>query len=208
MASETERSKPELGIWIRFWDLALAFGLLVAAFLWRQEKVVELRGLADSSGVPGYFTGKHVLLDSYRGGYSFDTIRDHLRAFGEKGRDAYAHEFLPFQDVAMTLFLMTFLILFILYATQSDRYHALGLPSWVRILLLLPPILQFCFDVGENFMLRSVIEMYPRLHPALIDNASQCTQLKWATIYVNALIVLGLGGYTLYQWLAGSQRKA
>ena len=30
MASETEHSKPELGIWIRFWDLALAFGVTAA----------------------------------------------------------------------------------------------------------------------------------------------------------------------------------
>lgn len=207
MAEETRRANNELGVWVRFWDLAVAFALLLAAFAYRQDSVNHLRGLPDAAD-KAYFAGKPVLLDSYRSGYSFETVRDHLRALGAKGREFYAHDFMPITDLAATLFLMTFLILFILYATQSDKYHALGLPSWVRILLLLPPIAQFLFDVGENYLLRSLIADFPRLHPPSIETASLLTSLKWIAIFVNTLIVVGLGGYTFYQWIARPEQKA
>lgn len=201
MAQETEPTKRELGIWVRFWDVALAFAVMVAAFAFRQDAVNHLRTLPEAAD-KAYFAGKPVLIDSYRHGYTFEAVRDHLRALGAKGRDFYAHDFLPITDLASTLFVMTFLILFILYATQSDRFHALGLPSWVRKLLLVAPILQFLCDVGENYLLRGVIDSFPRLDAEAIGRASVYTTLKWIAIYINTMILLALGGYTLFQWLA------
>jgi hypothetical protein len=196
--------KRELGIWVRFWDVAIAFVLVVAAFLWiRLDAVVRLRELATEKA---WFQANPPVLDAQRNGYAFDTVRDHLRALGEKGRDFYAHDFMPIYDLALSVLLLAFMILFILYATQSDRYHALGLPSWVRKLLLVAPVLQFCFDVGENYLLRSLIEDFPRLDAEIVQRASLMTRLKWLALYVNWLIVAGLGGYTLYQWLAHSPR--
>lgn len=192
--------KRELGIWVRFWDVAIAFALMVAAFLWvRLDAVVQMRGMAAEKA---WFQDKPLLLDAHRRGYSFETVRDHLRALGDKGRSFYAHDFIPIHDLALSLLLLTFMILFILYATQSDRYHALGFPTWVRKLLLVAPILQFCFDVGENLLLRSLITEFPRLDPEVVQRASLFTRLKWAALFVNWLILAGLGGYTLYQWLA------
>lgn len=200
MATDTPSRADGLGIWIRFWDLAIAFALLIAAFLMvRLEAIPHLKSIAAEKA---YFTVKPLLLDTHRRGYSFETVRDHLRALGAEGRDYYAHTFVPIYDLALSLFLMTFLILFILYATQSDKYHALGLPSWVRKLLVLAPVLQFLFDIGENMLLRSVIDSFPWIDVGVVQRASMFTTLKWIAIFVNTLIVLGLGGYTLYQWLA------
>ncbi|CAN0491085.1 unnamed protein product, partial [Phaeothamnion confervicola] len=129
------------------------------------------------------------LLDARRHGYSFETVRDHLHALGEDGRAYYAQSFLPVYDVALSLFMLTFTILFILYATQQDRYYAISLPGWLRRVLVIPPVLQFLFDVGENLSLRQLLEEFPRLSQKLVDAASQLTQWKWLMIYANTLIL-------------------
>ncbi len=200
MAGETTTKSDSLGIWIRFWDVALAAAFLVGAFLMvRLEAIPQLKTLAAEKT---YFATKPLLLDTYRRGYSFETVRDHLRALGDNGRAYYAHDFIPIYDLALSLFLMTFMILFILYATQSDKYHAIGLPSWVRKVLLVAPVIQFLCDVGENVLLRMVIDSFPWIDAHIVARASIYTQLKWIAIFCNTLIILGLGGYTLYQWLA------
>lgn len=205
MAAKTGSRSDGLGIWIRFWDLLIFLALLIAAFLMvRLEAVPQLKALAAEKA---YFADKPLLLDTHRRGYSFETVRDHLRALGPEGRDYYAHTFVPIYDLALSLFLMTFLILFILYATQSEKYHALGMPSWVRKLLLVAPVIQFLCDVGENVLLRTVIDGFPWIDPGVVARASLFTQLKWIAIFVNTLIILGLGGYTLYQWIARPDQK-
>lgn len=205
MAVEQSTKSDGLGIWIRFWDLLVAFVLLIAAFLMvRLDAVPQLRSLAAEQT---YFNGKPLLLDTYRRGYSFEMVRDPLRALGAQGRDHYAHTFMPMHDLALSLFLLTFMVLFILYATQSEKHHAIGMPSWVRKLLLVAPIVQFLLDIGENFMLRSVIESFPWISVKVVDQASQLTQAKWLLIFVNALIMLGLGSYTVFQWLSRSDEK-
>lgn len=195
-----------LGIWIRFWDVAVAFALLAAAFLMvRLQAVPQLRALATEKAL---FEGKPMLLDTYRRGYSFEQVRDHLRALGSDGRAYYAHDLIPIYDLALSLFLLTFMVLFILYATQQDAFHAIGLPAWARKILLVPAVLQFCLDVGENLLLRGLIEDFPRIDADAVQQASLLTQLKWLMIFLNMLIMLGLGGYTLYQWLARPGRRA
>jgi hypothetical protein len=206
MTGEAGKQSDGLGIWIRFWDLAIAFALMISAFLLvRLEAIPQLRAVAAEKT---YFTGKPLLLDTYRRGYSFETVRDHLRALGDGGREFYANSFIPIYDVALSLFLMTFLILFVLYATQSNRYHAIGLPGWTRIVLLIVPVVQFLCDVGENVLLRSVIDSFPWIDAELVQRASFCTRLKWIAIFLNSMIFMGLGGYTLYQWLASPDRTA
>ncbi|CAN0387150.1 unnamed protein product, partial [Phaeothamnion confervicola] len=147
----------------------------------------------------GYFTKSPLLLDAHRHGYSFEAARDHLHALGDEGRAYYAHSFLPIYDVALSLFLLTFTILFVLYATQHDRYYAISLPGWMRRFLVVPPILQFAFDVGENLSLRQVFTEYPRISVKLVDAASQLTQAKWMMIYINAMILVALAAFTLYR---------
>ena len=200
MASQTDAKSDGLGIWIRFWDLLIAFVLLVSAFLMvRLDAVPQLRALADNNA---YFGGKPLLLDTYRRGYSFEMVRDHLHALGGPGRDYYAHTFMPMHDLALSLFLLTFMVLLILYATQNDKSHAIALPSWVRKVLLVPPLIQFLLDIGENYLLRMTIESYPWISAKVVQQASELTQAKWMAIFVNALIVLGLGSFTVYRWLA------
>lgn len=206
MAGETQARPDGLGIWIRFWDLLIAFALLIGAFLLvRLEAVPQLKGLAAEKA---YFASKPLLLDTYRRGYSFETVRDHLRALGAEGRDYYAHSFVPIYDLALSLFILTFLVLFILYATQSDKHHALSISASTRKLLLVPPVLQFMFDVGENVLLRRIIDSFPWIDVDVVGLASLCSQLKWIAIFVNALIILGLGGYTLFQWMNRPAEKA
>lgn len=206
MAGEQMTKSDGLGIWIRFWDLLAAFVLLIAAFLMvRLDAVPQLRSLAADQA---WFNGKPLLLDTYRRGYSFEMVRDHLRALGGDGRDYYAHTFMPLHDLALSLFLLTFMVLFVLYATQTDKHHALELPSWSRKVLLVPPVVQFLLDIGENFMLRSVIDSFPWISVKVVDQASQLTQAKWTLIFINAVIVLGLGSYTIYQWLSRPAQKA
>jgi len=200
MSGQTGTRPDRLGLWIRGWDLLIAAAFLVGAFLMvRLDAVVQLRALATETG---YFQAKPLLLDTYRWGYSFETVRDHLRALGEEGRSYYAYDFMAVYDLALSLFLLTFMILFVLYATQADKLHALGLPGWCRKLLLVPPVLQFGCDVAENLLLRKLIEEFPRLSSRVVEQASQMTQLKWSMIFLNSLILLGLGAYTLYQWIA------
>lgn len=206
MAGEQMTKSDGLGIWIRFWDLLAAFVLLIAAFLMvRLDAVPQLRSLAADQA---WFNGKPLLLDTYRRGYSFEMVRDHLRALGGDGRDYYAHTFMPLHDLALSLFLLTFMVLFVLYATQTEKHHALALPSWSRKVLLIPPVVQFLLDIGENFMLRSVIDSFPWISVKVVDQASQLTQAKWTLIFINAVIVLGLGCYTIYQWLSRPAQKA
>ncbi len=205
MAGEQSTKSDGLGIWIRFWDLALALALLIAAFLMvRLDAIPQLRSMA---GEQTYFNGKPLLLDTYRRGYSFEMVRDHLRALGAEGRDYYAHTFMPMHDLALSLFIMTFMVLFVLYATQADKHYAIGMPSWIRKALLVPPVVQFLLDIGENFMLRSVIESFPWISVKVVDQASQFTQAKWLLIFINAMIMLGLGSYTVYQWLSRAEEK-
>lgn len=200
MSGHSGTRSDNLGIWIRGWDLLISAALLVGAFaMVRLDAVVQLRALATDKA---YFEGKPLLLDAYRWGYSYDTVRNHLRALGEEGRSFYAHDFMSAYDLALSLFLLTFSILFVLYATQADKLHALGLPRWARRFLLIPPVLQFGFDVFENRLLRVLVEEYPRLSMKVVEQAAQMTQLKWSMIFLNSLILLGLGGYTVYQWIA------
>lgn len=200
MSGQTGARSDSLGLWIRGWDLLIAAVFLVGAFLMvRLDATVQLRALATEKT---YFEGRPLLLDTYRWGYSFETVRDHLRALGEEGRSFYAHDFIPVYDLALSLFLLTFMILFVLYATQAEKLYAIGLPGWCRKLLLVPPVLQFGFDVAENMLLRRLIEEFPRLSVKVVEQAAQMTQLKWSMIFVNTLILLGLGGFTVYHWIA------
>lgn len=200
MSGHSGARSDSLGLWIRGWDLLISALLLVGAYLMvRLDAVVQLRALATEKA---YFEGKPLLLDAYRWGYSYDTVRDHLRALGEEGRSFYAHDFMSVYDLALSLFLLTFSILFVLYATQTANLSALGMPGWIRKVLLIPPVLQFAFDVVENRLLRMLIEEYPRLSTKVVEQAAQMTQLKWSMIFLNALILLGLGGYTVYQWIS------
>ncbi len=206
MTDKSEAKPDVLGLWIRFWDLALAFVLLVGAFLLvRLDAIPQLKALAIDKA---WFANKPLLLDMHRRGYSFETVRDHLHALGADGRDYYAHTFVPIHDLALSLFLLTFLVLFVLYTTQCEKHHALGLPPGTRKLLVVLPVLQFAFDVGENLTLRNLIGSFPRIDPDIVGWASLFTQLKWGAVFVNALIVVGLGGYTLYHWIARPGQRA
>jgi len=199
MAGE-QNGHRELGVWVGIWDVVISFALLVGVFLLvRLSAVVQLRELAADKS---YFATKPLLLDAHRRRYSFQTVRDHLHTIKEEGRSFYAHSFIPVYDIALSFFLLTFMIIFILYATQSDRHYALGLPRWVRFALLVPPVLQFLIDVGENLLLRELIASFPRLAPRVVEEASGLTQFKWMVLLVNWLIIGGLGSYTIYQWLA------
>ncbi len=200
MATETDAGSDGLGIWIRIWDVLAAFALLAASFLWvRLEAIPHMLSLAADRG---HFTGKALLLDTYRHGYGFETARDHLRALGDEGRAFYGHSFLPVYDLANSLFLLTFSVLFILYATQSAKGHALEIPSLARKAMLVPPVVQFLCDVGENFSLRSLMDEYPRINAKLVETASQFTQFKWFAIFATTLIMIGLAAFTLYRMLA------
>ena len=196
-----------LGRWIRGWDVLAAFALLAASFLLiRLEAVPQLAALATNKD---YFSGparQPLLLDTYRQGYNFETVRDHLRALGEDGRAYYAHSFIPIYDTALSLFLLTFSILFILYATQPGKVHALELPPWARRLALLPPSLQFLFDIGENIALRQLMQDFPRINPKVVETASLLTQLKWLSIYATTAILLSLAAYSLYRSLTAGAR--
>ena len=199
MADNADARPDGFGLWIRGWDVVAAFALLAAAFLLvRLDAVPHLTALA---GDKGYFARKPLLLDTYRHGYTFETVRDHLRALGEDGRTYYAHTFVPIHDLALSVFLLTFTVLFILYATQSAKGHALWLPPYVRRLLLVPPVLQFLFDVSENLMLRHLMDEYPRISVKVVEAASQSTQFKWIAIYVTTLILIGLAAFTLSRLL-------
>lgn len=200
------RKSDGLGIWVCGWDLLAAFAFLAVAFLMvRMEAVPQLAQLASDKG---YFARTPLLLDAQRHGYSFETVRNHLHALGGEGRAFYAHSFLPLYDVALSLFLLTFSILFVLYATQSDRHYAISLPGWARRVLVIGPVLQFLFDVAENISLRQLMVEYPKISAKLVDAASQMTQAKWLLIYVNTLILIGLSAFTLYRLSARAPKDA
>lgn len=193
------RKEDQFGVWIRAWDVLLSLAFLLIAFvLVRFDAVKQLLELASNKL---YFAKTPLLLDAHRHGYGFDKVRDHLLALGADGRAYYARSFLSVYDVALSVFLLTFSILLVLYATQKDKDYAISLPGWLRRVLVIPPILQFAFDVGENYYLHELMTDFPKLAPKVVETASQLTQLKWAAIYVNALIIMGLAGFTLYRWL-------
>lgn len=198
IVQQPEKKPDGLGLWIRAWDLAIAFALLAATFLLvRLDAVKDLMALSTNKG---YFAKTPLLLDAQRHGYTFDTINAHFNALGGEGRSYYAHTFLPLYDLALSVFLLTFTILFILYATQRDKDYAISLPGWMRRVLVIPPLLQFLFDVGENFYLRDLLDDFPRIAPKVVETASQLTQLKWLMIYLNTMILIGLAAFTLYRW--------
>ena len=200
MAGETDARDDLFGIWIGIWDVLAAFALLAASFLVvRMEAIPHMLSAAADKG---YFTGKALLLDSYRHGYGFDVARDHLRALGDDGRAYYGYSFLPIYDLANSLFLLTFSVLFILYATQSAKGHALAFSPLARKAMLVAPVVQFLCDVGENFALRNLLDAYPRINVKLVETASQLTQLKWLAIFATTLILVGLAVFTLYRMLA------
>ena len=199
-AGEDKDGQDWLGFWIRGWDLALALALLAGSFLIvRIEAVPQLLSLAADKA---YFTGKLLLLDRFRHGYGFEQVRDHLRALGDQGRAYYAHDFLGLYDLVNALFVLTFSILLILYATQWSKGHALEIPSLWRKAMLVPPVVQFLCDVGENYALRQIVEAYPRIDPRLVETASQFTQWKWLAIFATSLILIGLVAVTLYRLLS------
>jgi hypothetical protein len=160
---QPDKKSDGLGLWIRAWDLAIALALLVATFLMvRLDAVKELLAISTNKT---YFAKTPLLLDAQRHGYTFETVNAHLNALGGEGRSYYAHTFLPLYDLALSVFLLTFTILFILYATQRDKHYAISLPGWMRRVLVIPPILQFLFDVAENYHLRDLIDDFPRIAP-------------------------------------------
>ena len=109
MADETGSKRDVLGGWIRGWDVLAAFVLLAASFLLvRLDAIPQLAALASDKGYFSGPDGRPLLLDTYRHGYAFESVRDHLRALGEDGRAYYGHTFIPVYDLALSLFLLTF----------------------------------------------------------------------------------------------------
>ncbi len=206
MTDKVEAKPDVLGLWIRLWDLAISAALLIGAFLLvRLDAIPQLRALAADKA---WFSTNPLLLDMNRRGYSFETVRDHMRALGGQGRDYYAHTFVPIHDLALSLFLLTFLILLVLYATQCETRHGLGLPAGARKLLIIPPIVQFLADISENLTLRQLAVSFPSLDASIVAWASLFTQIKWGAVLINALIVVALGGHMIYRWLARPARSA
>ena len=106
MSEPAAQHEDGLGTWIGFWDVLVAFAALAATFLLvRLDAVPQLNSLAADNG---YFKSHQLLLDTYRHGYGYDVVRDHLRALGDEGRAYYANTFIPFYDMALSLFLLTF----------------------------------------------------------------------------------------------------
>ena len=186
------------GAWIRIWDVLAAFALLIASFLVvRLEVIPHLYSVASDKG---FFSRRLVLLDQHRSGYSFETVRDHLKALGEEGRSYYAHSFIPVFDLALSLFLLTFSIVLILYATQPGKPHALHLQPLTRRLLLVPPIVLFLLDVGENLALMTLMTDYPHMSASVVERASMFTELKWLAVFITGLVSTGLAVHLLYKW--------
>jgi hypothetical protein len=205
MAGETSGKQDWLGVWIRGWDVLAGLALLAGSFLMvRMEAVPQLLSLAADKA---YFTGKTLLLDRFRHGYGFEQVRDHMRALGDDGRAFYAYEFLTIYDLANSLFVLTFSILFILYATQAAKGHALEIPALARKAMLVPPVVQFLCDVGENYSLRQIAQSFPAIDVKLVDTASQLTQWKWLAIFATSLILIGLAVFTLYRLMTPASRS-
>ncbi len=195
-----------LGAWVSLWDEAVAFALMVAAFLAiRLQVLPELLRLASNKT---YFASEPLLLDVRRGGYSAETVFEQLRALGPAARAYYATTFIPLYDVALALLVLLFSLLFILHATQPGKPYALQLSAVTRKLLLLPPILQLVFDVGENLSILALRETFPRVSQDVVKTASLFTQLKWLAMLASGVIVVALVVYTVYAYLVQSRGQS
>jgi hypothetical protein len=205
--AEAQKGKQDwLGVWIRGWDVLAGLALLAGSFMIvRMEALPQLLSLVADKA---YFTGRTLLLDRVRHGYGFEQVRDHMRALGDDGRAFYAYEFLTIYDLANSLFVLTFSILFILYATQAAKGHALEIPALARKAMLVPPVVQFLCDVGENYSLRQIAQSFPAIDVRLVETASQLTQWKWLAIFATSLILIGLAAFTLYRLVTPASHGA
>ena len=110
-----------------------------------------------------------------RMGYSFEECQSYLSGLGEEGRSLYKNCFFYIDLVYMFLYNIFFLsaLLFLLRKT--------GLKKCKPILLL--PLLGFIFDLGENLLIRQMINHFHTMSQALCHISSIFTVLKFVCAY-------------------------
>ena len=189
---------------ITFWHVLVAFvPLAITVRMVRTDALVELRGMAADIG---HFATRPLLLDAVKQGYGADAAQAYLAALGERGRGFLADSFYPYYDLAFPMSLLVFAVVFVLFATQPGRNHAVAMPDWLRLVLLGLPGLLFCLDLAENLAIKAMLESYPRITTAMAETASQLTQLKWAAGFCCGIAFLGLLACLLYGLIEDSRR--
>ena len=195
-------SSRQLGTWVKPWHVVAAFAAMAAAF-WalKTEAVATLRELAVNKA---YFDSGHPLLfDSAVRGYTADQAREHLTALGNAACFYYGDTYIALYDLVFPLLLLVFGVLFILYATQPGKSHALSVTPLVQRLLLAVPVALFVFDMGENLFVHSMLEMQPAVNAKLVETASMFTQLKWLAAFIEGALLTGLVAYTAHKLVEG-----
>lgn len=200
MTRDKAAPKDDLGSWIGLGDVLASALAMAASFLIARTSVFPdiLARVTDKA----YFASNPLLFEVRRSGFSYETARDHMRALGDTARDYYANTFLPIYDLASTLFVLLFAVLFILYATQPGKTYALDVSPAVRRIMLVPPVCLFLLDVGAKISVRAMLEAYPRINQKLVETASMFVGTKWLAIFVTTMLLVGLAVFTLYRMIA------
>ena len=196
-----------LGASINAWHVAIAFVAMAAAF-WslHHDGLPQLRSLVVNQA---YFdAGNPLLFDQRRPGYSLEFAREHLGALGNAAISYYAETYLALYDLVFPLTLLAFGILLVLYTTNAAHPHTFDVNPAVQRLMLAVPVALFAFEMGENLLLYSMLEMYPTVSAKVVETASMFTQLKWLAVFLEGILLIGLSVYTLHRHVEAGRRSA
>lgn len=132
------------------------------------------------------------MLDARLGGYAPHEVRRYLEALGADGRGYYANVQIPVDTAFVVIEWLTISAIIIWFTRPGARF-AIALPSWARLTLLVPPLLQAAFDHAENGMIRHLL-LAATPDDVIARTASFATQAKWiaAGLAVGAALTLAV----------------
>ena len=132
-------------------------------------------------------TGENKLPDTMFFGYSFDTLFNLLKSYGENGRVIY----LGFQnkDFIYPLIYSTLLVGLLLRSNLPKVMNFWIFAPWVAAIL----------DYAENLIIRNQVLNFPDLNAEWISVASAFTVAKWSLVFISGIFIIIFGSVSFFR---------
>lgn len=178
---------------MRFPSGRLVLGLLAASIaLWAAMVFGTLAHLSDVAEGAQPFDLRPL-------GYSIGEARTLLTMLGEAGRAYYTDVQLVLDTVYPAVYALS-RALAVWWLTMPGRLRDAAVPTAVRGLLLLPPIVATAFDYRENTLIAKMLAAGPAVASEIVTGASLATQLKFVAGTIADLTMIGFAAIAYIRW--------
>ena len=138
-------------------------------------------------------------------GYGTAQARALLDALGDAGRDFYARVQLRVDTIYPASYALS-RALVLWWVTEPGRLRAAPIPIMLRVLLLCPSLAAAGFDYAENVFIGRMLAAGPAIDSAVIESASQMTQVKSLISSLNEMLVIFLAVLAALRWRRRRER--